>query len=238
MSEKSTAIILRVAHAKYKQGNTILDEADDLSEWGLSQLEETMSRIAFETKRSHKFRIFSSESGRALDMAKRLYEYALDHGALGVESLTDVATNPNHFITVMRELNEIINFNPIVFRLLIHGGEEEIEGKKYISEAKNTNPENLSQKDYFMSRYWENGMDLSFLPEKSRKQLMRVEKFDALKKRVNEALRPKIIKTMFSSTNTRNVFIGHQEPLRILIGKSLQPGHFVELSTNGAMAMV
>ncbi|MCX6800298.1 MAG: hypothetical protein NT091_04095 [Candidatus Falkowbacteria bacterium] len=228
---KLTAVFVRVGSAHYLQENTSIKEANDLNLLGEQQMEDAAWAITKNTEPFDKIRIFSSLSGRALHASKIIYGMMNEHSFFNKRMLNGKPYEPENIIKRKPALNEVLNFDPITFRWLLHGSREAIEGEIVEGDRGQTNPENLNQLDYINHRYWEH-VDLSVLPEKARKKLLAIESDGSLQTRVTELIIWLKNQSQQGVANKFYILVTHLAIAKIVSGKYIPPGGIYKMEIN------
>lgn len=126
-----------VRHGKspYGQGKTSIERADDLTPAGIRIVKNEAKKIAGLIKKGAI--IFSSPYGRTLHSAKIIKAVLFKYG-LGA------------IIIIEEDLRELNNFSWKLFQPLVEGGEVNFNGKNFLIDAAETNPNGLKYPDYII----------------------------------------------------------------------------------------
>ncbi|HUT96276.1 MAG TPA: histidine phosphatase family protein [Candidatus Paceibacterota bacterium] len=226
--------IFRHGKALYKQEETSLEEAEDLTEEGIEKVKLNAGKIAELIDPEEEVAIWSSSKGRGLHTAKIIKEVLKEKG---------INLRENG-IQVFNELTEVKNFSWQLFEPLISGGKVEFAGKKFSIDKEKTNPDDLNYEEYFINDAISK-IPAKFkkeLPEEYVKEIEGLEKFFDITKRIMEPLsRIKKLK----DKSYRVIIVTHDALTGFIANifsegkkKSLDPGEFINLEMRGDKLVV
>ncbi len=240
---------VRVGSAFYDQKKATLETANDLNEIGFRQMDNAARNIAYETRRNEKFRIYTSASPRALHGSKYILKRLMDENVLCGRILDGKSCEKTDIIKPLQLLNEIENFDPVVFRFLIHGypervGEKtiinnveariKIKGNRSISNPENLDPETgirkeLNQTEYIKNRYWEHvNLNKLGLAKDLQESLKKMESLEGIKKRAEQIKIWLMVESLLGLIPKHYVIVSHLTILQALLGKdNINPGECI-----------
>lgn len=131
--------LFRCGDSDYAQGKTTLALANDLTDWGIDGLRENTRKMLATCAKTEEFILVSSSFGRCLHSAKIINQELHDAGFEVDEKK----------IMTLHFLKEIENFIWSHFVALVEGGGVLFAGKCFNVDAKLTNPQNFSLRQYY-----------------------------------------------------------------------------------------
>ena len=213
--------IFRHGASRYSQRETALEEANDLTEEGIEKVIANAGEFAKALSPARKVAMYSSPMGRALHTAKII------SGVLHGKGLPVQQCSIEHLLT------EVLNFRWSLFAPLVNGGEVSYNGSTFAVDARQTNPEGLSEQSYFMA---DNSQEIAQrlrgkLPDAYIDALAQFEKYPSVSARMDRFLGG------IDDCQSDVIAVTHEALLcRILHDategrvNSLEPGSYVHLS--------
>jgi len=223
-----TINILRHGEAKYNQGKVAFDEANDLTDKGITDVQAHTKLLAQSIDPQEEVTIWTSPYGRTIQTAQLAAEVLQQH------KINFRRNIPLRKIKIFDQLREIGIFWPTM-KILLDGGEfKDASGKTIFIDKSLTNPENLQLRDFVTSDTTKKYTTeiLTTLPAEILESNEKNESFQAATSRMIDILQH--LKKI-REEHQRIILVTHEALTAFLVNlhsetnTGVKPGEFIEL---------